>query len=167
MADLLLLNKLGFFRDFYGAKKCEKIIEKFFNIYKKTKPTDYTKKTLDKKYNEILEFEISTPNEDFTTIEYIKSEIQLYGQSNKTINTSSNIVYITNIDKKIVTYYQLNTSKICRVKLRSKDKLKEGDIIEIIGMKEEPRWRIVNEKWSQSPEYGMEMVLRKFNKIEI
>lgn len=155
---MLGLIRLDFFSDeFGGAKKLEQVYEKVVSSYKPNNKTFSGKQT---RYHELIEYEQSLPDEDFSILE--KCEFELFYTGRVTIEAAeipSKYAFVTKIDKKGKTrtsadIYIISKGQSASVKVGSKlyrnIPFEEGDLISVEKPVLKPKGGYVNGVWTKS-----------------
>lgn len=142
---MTILIQINYFEKFGNPKKLLNIYEYFLKRYKKT----HIEKTKIKRIEEIKEYAKTVPCEEFNIGEKAKIEIKRIGYLRYPIDTDDSFFIVSEINRKgthpILTLINLKTAIGGKIKIKKKvekeNPLKEGDIIKVIKVNNEGRWK--------------------------
>lgn len=167
--QISILILLDFFEEFGSSKKLTVIYEQFQKRYKRTHKED----TKIRRIEELIIYELETPEFKFMPDEIMKYEIMYLGYCETTIpQIPSDYCLVANVDgkykNKIITLVRMCDGKLATIKVKKalydKDKLNQFDMIKIIETKMYNKWRKVGEKFEMLKE--KEPFLTLWNKVE-
>jgi DNA polymerase-3 subunit alpha len=137
---------LDYFEEFGNSRKLMEV----FAIFDKRYSKKHTAKTKAKRIEEVLNFELSNDSKPYTPDEKIKAEIEYLGYAETTIpSTPSDIVMVTDIMTKyknpVLTLYRLCDGQTVQIKIKKNlydnNKFEVLDLLKIISIKEERKWK--------------------------
>ena len=169
--QIKILIALNFFKEFGGNQMLMDVYEKFSDRYKKT----HKETTKLKRLEEVVEFATTCENKPVQINLQIENELEYLGYiETKDETIPSDYVMVTELENRFKNYtatlYRVKDGTIAKIKIKAKDynedKFEKGDMIKLIQVNMEGRWKTTeNGGWKQDHD-DKEPILKRWSFVK-